>query len=416
VGREDVIFRALKHRNFRLFFYGQLASMIGTWMQIVALSWLVYRMTNSAFLLGCAGFALNFPAIVVSPFAGIASDRFDRRKLLILIQSFSMLQAVIMTVLVFTARIELWHIFLLSVLLGVCNAAELTVRQSFINEMIDDKKDLGNAIALNSSIFNASRLIGPAAAGVVIAAFGEGMCFLLNALSFVPVIVALFMMDMPLALKRAAANAGHELKEGFRYAFGFMPIRSILLLLSVLSMLTGVFQTLLPVFAKEIFGGGPKTLGFLLSFSGVGALAGAFWLAGRVTVVGLGRHVAIASAAAGAGMMVFAMTTDVHAAALMCMLGGLGMILAIGGSNIIIQSLVDEDKRGRVMSLYGLALIGMSPGGNIVAGVAAAHIGIVSTMIFAGVFTLVCAFIFWFSLPHFRSLVRPVYVKKGLVT
>ncbi|MBF0123516.1 MAG: MFS transporter, partial [Candidatus Omnitrophica bacterium] len=243
-----------------------------------------------------------------------------------------------------------------------------------------------------------------------------GVCFLLNTISFIPVIMALVMMQMPPRQpKERKSNPMQELQAGVRYAFGFMPIRSLLLLLAVLSMLMGVFQTLLPVFTKEVYGGGPKTLGFLLSFSGLGALGGAFWLAGRKTVVGLGRHVAVASATAGASMMVFAVLTSEHAAAVASLLSGLGMILGIGGSNIILQSIVDEDKRGRVMSLYGMALVGMSPVGSFVAGVLATHVGIVGTLVWTSLASLLCAFLFWFGLPHFRARIRPIYIQKGFI-
>ncbi|MBF0569850.1 MAG: MFS transporter [Candidatus Omnitrophica bacterium] len=411
------IFRALKHRNFRLFFFGQLVSLVGTWMQTVAMAWLVYRLTNSPFLLGCVGFSLSFPAIIFSPLAGLSADRFDRRKILFMVQALSMLQAAILTVLIFTHSIQIWQVMTLSVFLGILNAFDLPVRQTFFKDMIEDKNDLSNAIALNSSVFNASRLIGPAAAGMIIALWGEAACFLCNAISFIPILLALSMMRMPKRVRKAGqGDVMRELKEGVRYAFGFMPIRAILLLLCALSLLMGAFQTLLPVFTKEVFGGGPKTLGFLLSFSGAGALVGAFWLAGRQTVVGLGRHVAVAGMAAGTAMMSFAVLADVHLASLAALASGLAMILGIGGSNIILQSLVDEDKRGRVMSLYGLALVGMAPVGSLAAGILATRVGIVGTMVLAGSLATLAGFLFWLYLPHFRAKVRPVYVEKGILS
>ncbi|MBF0387753.1 MAG: MFS transporter [Candidatus Omnitrophica bacterium] len=408
------MFRSLKHYNLRLFLAGQLFSLIGTWMQIVAGSWLIYRLTNSAFLLGAFAFALNFPALIFSPLAGVAADRFDRRSLLVLVNTLSMVQAFILWVLVFTHTVQVWHLMALSVVLGILSAYELPIRQSFISKMIDDPKDLPNAVALNSSVFNGSRLIGPALAGLTIAVFGEGICFLLNALSFLPVIAALCLMRLSYVKAGRSLSARSSLVEGFRYVYHSMPIRLLLIMVSVLSMLSGAFHALAPIFAKEVFGGGPRTLGLLLSCSGLGALLGAMYLAGRSTVIGLGRVAAVASAGTAVSFMLFAVILDIRLAAVAVFLSGLTMIMSIGGMNVIIQTLVEEGKRGRVMSLYGIALVGMSPFGSLTAGFIASRAGVSTALFFAGVFALTASVLFWFRLPRFRSFVRPIYAAKGI--
>lgn len=409
------MFRSLRHYNLRLFLAGQLFSLIGTWMQIVAGSWLIYRLTNSPFLLGAFAFAMNFPALIFSPLAGVAADRFDRRSLLVLVNTLSMVQAFILWVLVFTHQVQVWHVMTLSVILGILSAYELPIRQSFISQMIDDPKDLANAVALNSSVFNGSRLIGPAIAGVTIAAFGEGICFLLNALSFLPVIAALCLMRLTYVKKEKMMSSRHSLIEGFRYVYHSMPIRLLLIMVSVLSMLSGAFHALAPIFAKEVFGGGPKTLGLLLSCSGAGALLGAMYLAGRSTVIGLGRVTAVAAAGTATSLMMFAVILDIRWAAAAVFLSGLAMIMSIGGMNVIIQTLVDESKRGRVMSLYGIALVGLSPIGSLAAGTIATHAGVSTALLSAGALALIASIFFWFRLPRFRSFVRPIYAAKGII-
>jgi MFS family permease len=409
------MFRSLKHYNLRLFLAGQLCSLIGTWMQIVAGSWLIYRLTNSAFLLGAFAFAMNFPALIFSPLAGVAADRFDRRSLLVLVNTLSMVQAFILWVLVFTNTVQVWHVMALSVISGILMAYELPIRQSFISKMIDDPKDLPNAVALNSSVFNGSRLIGPAIAGLTISFFGEGICFLLNALSFLPVIVALCLMRLSYVKAPRVMSSRGSLIEGFRYVYHSMPIRLLLVMVSVLSMLSGAFHALAPVFAKEVFGGGPKTLGLLLSCSGAGAFLGALYLAGRRTVIGLGRVVAVATTGTAISLMLFAVISDIRLAVVAVFLSGLAMIMSIGGMNVIIQTLVDEEKRGRVMSLYGIALVGISPIGSLAAGAIASHAGVSTALLAVAVCALLASLIFWSRLPRFRAHVRPIYAAKGIV-
>ncbi|MBF0570071.1 MAG: MFS transporter [Candidatus Omnitrophica bacterium] len=390
------MFRSLKYYNLRLFLAGQFCSLIGTWLQVVAGSWLIYRLTNSAFLLGAFAFSLNFPALIFAPLAGVAADRFDRRSLLVLVNTLAMVQAFSLWALVHTGRIQIWHVMSLSVFLGILNAYEMTIRQSLISKMIDDPKDLSNAIALNSSVFNGSRLFGPAIAGITIAFFGEGICFLLNALSFLPIIAALCLMNLPHVRPARNVSSRSSLIEGFRYVYHSMPIRLLLVMVSVLSMLSGAFNALAPVFAREVFGGGPKTLGFILACSGLGAFSGAMYLASRKTVIGLGRVAAVAAAGASVSMMLFALVPDVHWAIVPAYFSGLAMIMSIGGMNVIIQTLADEEKRGRVMSLYAIALVGVSPLGSLAAGAIAGRAGVVTALFLVAVSSFLASIVFWF--------------------
>lgn len=410
-----MIFQALKYPNLRLFLFGQLCSLIGTWMQIVAGSWLIYRLTDSPWLLGVFAFAMNFPTLLFSPLAGVAADRFDRRHLLLLVNVLSMIQAFVLWFLVFTGTVQLWHLMVLSMVLGVLNAYELPLRQSLISQLVDDHKDLPNAIALNSSVFNGSRLVGPAVAGAVISFLGEGVCFLVNALSFLPVIATLLAMRLASHHRAGTQSDSGGIRAGFSYVRDSMPIRLLLIMVSVLSMVNGAFYALAPVFARDVFGGGPQVLGYLLSFSGFGAFLGAAYLAGRRTVIGLGRIVAVAGIAAGAAYMVFAVYPDIRLASFAVFLCGFCVIASIGGMNIIIQTLVDEHMRGRVMSMYALALVGISPFGSLAAGALAVHAGEVTAMFLSGILALAAMGYFWFCLPSFRAQVRPIYARKGIV-
>ncbi len=282
------IWRALRHRNYRLFYAGQGISLVGTWMQQIAVSWLVYRLTNSPVLLGISSFALNAPVLVLAPIAGFYADRWNRHKLLIIVQAAAMVQALLMAALVLTETITIWQIIALSLFLGVVNAFDMPIRQSFVVDMIEDRNDLSNAIALNSTIFNSARLVGPSIAGLMIAAVGEGMVFLINGLSYIAVIIALLAMH-PVAQPRKDSSSGlvSSLVEGFRYAFGFMPIRSLLLLIALVSLVGMPYTVLMPIFAKDILHGDSHTLGFLVGASGIGALIGAIMLASRRSVRGL---------------------------------------------------------------------------------------------------------------------------------
>jgi len=411
-----LIFRALQHRNYRLFFIGQSISLVGTWMQMVAMSWLVYRLTNSAFLLGVVGFAGQIPAFLLTPFTGVIADRYNRHRILIVTQTLAMLQAAVLTILIFTGNINVGQIIALSFFLGLVSSLDIPVRQAFTVEMIEKKEDLGNAIALNSSIVNAARLIGPSIAGVLIATLGEGVCFLLNAISYCAVIVSLLLMKMaPREIKVSTNHILHDLKEGITYAFNTMPIKSILLLLSLVSLMSVPYQLLMPIFARDIFHGGPQTLGFLVAMSGVGALMGAVYLAGRKSIIGLGKRIALSSGIFGLGIIVFALSRVLwFSMAVMCV-SGFAMMVQMAASNIVLQTIVDEDKRGRIMSFYTMAFMGMAPFGSLLAGSLASKIGAPNTLIFGGACCILGALMFAKNLPVLRQHIRPIYIKKGII-
>ncbi|OGF49184.1 MAG: MFS transporter [Candidatus Firestonebacteria bacterium RIFOXYA2_FULL_40_8] len=379
------LFRTLKYRNYRLFFMGQSISLIGTWLQLIAVSWLVYRLTGDVFMLGLVGFLSRIPTFLVAPFAGVVADRYDRYKILIWTQVLSMLQAFIFAVLVFTGNIQVWHTIVLGVSLGLINAFDVPVRQSFVVNIVEDKKDLGNAIALNSSMVNGARLIGPTAAGLLIAAVGEGWCFLINAISFVAVISSLLMMKIkPMEFKNTNKSGFLEFKEGFSYAYEHKTISSLLLLLSIVSLIAIPYQVLMPAFAREILKGGPKMFGFLMAAAGLGALFGALYLGGRRSIIGLGRTVILASVLFGAGLITFSFTRTVWTSAIFLVITGFGMMVQAAGTNTIIQTVVEEDKRGRVMSLYTMAFMGMHPFGSLLVGKLAALLGMPVTICIGG--------------------------------
>jgi MFS family permease len=411
-----LIFRALRHRNYRLFFAGQTISLVGTWMQQIAVSWLVYRLTNSAFLLGIVGFIGQIPTFAFSPVAGVFADRHNRRDMLVVTQTLALVQAAILALLIFTGNIRVWHILVLSALLGIINSFDIPIRQAFTVEMIEGKEDLSNAIALNSSMVNAARLIGPSIAGVLIATVGEGMCFLINSVSYIPVIASLLAMRVPpRAMQPPRRHIAHEIKEGFRYAFNFVPIKYILILLALVSLMGVPYQVLMPVFARDIFHGGPTTLGFLVAMSGVGALTGALYLAGRRSVVGLGRIIAATACLFGLGIIAFSFSRILWLSMIILLFSGFGMMVQMASSNTVLQTIVDEDKRGRVMSFYTMAFMGMSPFGSLLAGSLANKIGAPHTLLFGGACCIIGAAIFTSKLPSIRRQVRPIYMKKGII-
>ena len=355
-------------------------------MQQVAMSWLVYRLTGSAFLLGLVGFVSQIPTFLLAPVAGVLADRWDKRRLLITTQTLSMLQAAALAFFVLAGTVQVWQILTLGLILGIINTFDIPARQSFIVEMVDNREDLGNAIALNSSMFNAARLIGPSIAGLLVAAVGEGVCFILNALSYLAVIVALVAMRLkPGKPKRARRHILHELREGVGYAFGFSPIRSILLLIALVSLMGMPYSILMPVFARDILHGGPHTFGFLMAASGCGALASTVYLASRKSVIGLGKLIATAAAIFGAGLIAFAFSNSLFLSLFFLCLTGFGAMALVASSNTILQTIVEDDKRGRVMSLFTMAFIGMAPFGSLIAGTLANAIGARNTLLIGGV-------------------------------
>ena len=410
------IMRSLRYRNYRLFFSGQLISLSGMWMQNVAMSWLIYRLTDSPFMLGLVTFFSQVPIFFFSPFAGVYVDRWNKHRTLVFTQSVLMLQAFTLSVLTLTGRIEVWHIMLLSIMLGLTNAFDMPVRQAFLVEMIDDRKDLGNAIALNSSLVNMTRLIGPAIAGIIVAKLGEGICFMINGITFIAVIAALLFMKIKKPrLDTSHRNAFTELKEGLKYSFGFPPIRDLLILLGVMSFAIMQYPVLMPIFARDILKGGSDTLGFLMAASGVGALTGGIYLASRKTVLGLGKKMNAAAFIFGIAIIIFAFSKNFILSMFVLLFAGFGFILIIAISNTILQTITDDDKRGRVMSLFAMAFLGMAPFGSLSAGAIADHIGGPLTIMINGIISLICGVFLLWRLPALRKMIRPVYVKKGII-
>jgi MFS family permease len=409
--------RALGHRNYQLFFSGQSISLIGTWMTRIATSWLVYRLTGSALLLGIVGFAGQIPSFLLAPFAGVLVDRWNRHRLLVWTQVLAMLQSSALAVLTLTRVINIRHVILLSVFQGLINAFDMPARQAFLVEMIEKREDLPNAIALNSSMVNAARLLGPSIGGVIIAAVGEGWCFTIDAVSYVAVIASLVAMKVtPRILKRVnEANMLQQLREGWRYASRFAPIRKVLLLLALVSLVGMPYTVLMPVFANEILHGGPNTLGLLMAASGVGALVGAMFLAARRSVLGLGKYIPLMSGVFGAGLIAFSFSRAIWLSLMLMVVTGLGFMVQMAVSNTVLQTIVEEDKRGRVMSFYTMAFMGTAPFGSLLAGSVADRIGAPHTLLIGGIGCIVGALWFAFSLPSLRREVRPIYVRIGIL-
>ncbi len=396
-------FRALRYRNYRLFFIGQLTSLCGTWMQTVAQSWLVYRLTGSATLLGVVGFASQFPIMILAPIGGAVADGYPRRRSMLAIQTAAMLLAFPLAVLTLSNRIQVWHVVLLAVLLGVVNAFDVPVRQSFLGEMVG-REVLINAIALNSSMTNAARVIGPAIAGILVAVVGEGWCFLLNGLSYLAVIIGLLFIT-------AGKQAPHEthvshlqaILEGFRFVLDTQPIRTLLILLGVVSFMGMPYSVLMPIFADTILNGGAKGLGILMGFSGLGALFGAVTLAGRQGVRGLGTWVMFACAGFGTSLILFSLSRLFWLSTLLLVPVGFGMMVQLASSNTLIQSMVPDRLRGRVMAVYSMMFMGMSPFGALFAGILANHLGAPLTVGVGGAACIGAAVVFRSQLPRLRA-------------
>ena len=409
--------RAFSYRNYRLFFGGQIVSLIGSWISMTATSWLVYRLTGSAMALGVVGFAGQFPGFVMGPFAGAFLDRWDRHRVLVATQTLSMMQSFALAVLTFTGYISVPAVIVLNAVQGVVNAFDMPARQAFLTTMISDREDLANAIALNSSMFNAARLVGPSIAGVLIATAGEAWCFLLDGVSYFAVIIALVAMKDVRRLHDGAAHTGiiEHLLEGWRYVLGFRPIRSLMLQLAWLCLVAMPFSVLMPVFANDILGGGPHTLGFLMGASGLGALSGALWLTTRKSVVGLGRVILVNTIVFGAGLIGFALSKWLALSLVFMTIAGFGMMAQMASTNTVIQTIVDESKRGRVMSFYTMSFLGTAPFGSLLAGWLSTRIGAPHTVLLSGVLCIATAAWFARELPPIRALVRPIYMRMGIL-
>ena len=408
---------AFRSKNYRLFFIGQGISLIGTWMTQIATIWLVYHLTKSPIILGVVGFTSQIPSFFLSPFGGVFVDRFSRHRTLIGTQILAMIQSLTLAVLALTGVVHIWHIIVLSLFQGIINAFDAPARQAFVPELVERREDLANAIALNSTMFNGARLIGPAIGGLVIARIGPAYCFLVDGLSYIAVIIGLLAMTIkPKTIALSNVNPLQRIKEGFEYAFGFPPIRAILLLSALISFFAMQYTVLVPIFADKILQGGAETLGFLMAASGVGALAGGIYLATRQTVVGLGKIIALGPSILGLGLIGFALSRVLPMSLFTMLFVGFGTIIQIAAGNTVLQTILEEDKRGRVMSLYTMSFLGMTPFGNLLGGFLANHIGASNTLIIDGIACMLGSLIFVKQLPTLRKMIRPIYIKQGILT
>ncbi|HMA82235.1 MAG TPA: MFS transporter [Candidatus Binatia bacterium] len=399
--------RALGSRNFRLFFFGQAVSLIGTWMQLIAMRWLVYRLTKSELMLGMVGFISDSPLFLLVPFAGVLADRLKRHGILIVTQALSALQAAILALLVFTDRVEVWHVLMLGGLLGVVSAFDITARQAFLVDIIEERENLPNAIALNSFIFNGALLIGPAVAGILIAVVGEGPCFALNSLSYLAVLGALFLMKIPpKTFSASPLDIKAAIVEGAAYTFASVPIRSILMLVASVSLVAASYTLLMPVFAEDVLQGGPRVYGYLMSATGVGALLGAVFLASRSRLKGLAEMIAGAGVLYGAGFFALSLSSSVVIALIIALVLGFSLMMQMASSNTIVQSMVDDQKRGRVLSLFVMARRGVEALGSLLFGAIAHWAGTPGTLMIGGAVCLAAVAAFTTKLSSIRHASR----------
>ncbi len=404
------LLRALGSRNYRLYFCGQAVSLIGTWMQQIAMRWLVYRLTKSELLLGFVGFASAIPVFFLVPFAGVVADKFKRHRILAMTQGLAALQTFTVAVLVLMDQVAVWHVLLLGVFLGIINAFDIPTRQAFLVEVVENKEDLGNAIALNSFIFNGALLVGPSLAGVLIAFFGEGLCFVLNGMSYLALIGALYFMKIPdRKITSANLEVGRGILEGATYAFRSVPIRSILLLVALVSFIGVSYTLLMPVFAEDILHGGPREFGYLMSATGVGALAGAVFLASRRDIVGLGKVIVIAGVFYGIGLSALSLSHYMLLSLVLAVVVGFSLMLLMASSNTILQTIVDEKKRGRLISLFVMARRGVESFGSLVVGIVAHKFGTADTLLIGGIVCSLAALVFATKLPLIRETSRAFY-------
>lgn len=419
-GRETGVlahtFRALGYRNYRLFFIGQGISLVGTWMQTVAMSWLVYSMTGSALLLGVVAFAGLICTFIFGPFAGVLTDRMDRKRIVMITQMLSMLQALTLAAVVLTGTAAVWNLIILSAVLGLINAFDMPARQSFIPELVDDRADLGNAIALNSSMFNSARMIGPTVAGVLVATVGEGLCFLINGLSFIAVLACLAAMRIaPRDVSPVQDNFLRGMKEGISYSFGFAPIRYSIVLLALAALMGMPYPVLMPVVAREVLKGDAQTLGFLMAAMGAGSLAGAIYLASRESPRGLLKIIVIASVIFGAGLVCFSFSKVLWLSLVFLALTGFGMVTQMAASNTLMQLVADDSIRGRVMSFYIMSFIGLGPFGSLLYGWSASIIGAPYTLMAGGLCCMAGGLLIAGRFKSIKHQVNEVFLRKGLI-
>jgi MFS family permease len=410
------LWRSLRHRNYRLYLTGQLVSVCGTWMQQVALSWLVYRLTGSATLLGVVGFASQIPILLLGPIGGVINDRYSCHRVAVWTQCAALAQALLLALLTLTGWIQPVHIILLGTALGIIYAFDMPARQALVHQLVDTE-DLANAVALNSSMINAARIVGPALAGVVVASFGEGICFVINAASYVATITALLMMKFAAPPRReaTATSIGRSLIEGYRYTMATTPIRDLLILLGVVGVMGMPYITLMPVFAAHVHRSGADTLGIMFGAVGLGALIGALFLAQRKSIIGLGRVIVFATLGFGAGLICFT-GSQVFWLSLLLLVGvGCGWMVLIAASNTALQTLADNEMRGRVMSLFSMMLVGMAPFGSLLAGWAADQLGAPLVVAIGGGFCAVAAIVFAKQLPRLREAAKPILAARGII-
>lgn len=409
--------RALKHRNYRLYFIGQTISLVGTWLTRVATSWLVYRLTGSALLLGLSGFASQIPTVIATPLAGVLVDRWDRRRVLLLTQVCSVMPSAALATLTMLGRITIPEVLLLQAVQGVIKGFEAPARQALVVQMVDDRRDLANAIALNSAMVTGTQIIGPAIAGVLVAAVGEAWCFTADAVSYFAVIGSL--LAMRIATTAAADRRSpllQELAAGFRYAARSRALRTPLIMLALMSGLSVPYQTLMPLMASSVLHGGVHTLGILMTTSGVGALLGGLYLASRHSVVGLGRVIVAASFVLATGLIGFSLSRELWLSLVVLPLVGGGFMVGLAATNTVLQTIVDEELRGRVMAYYAMAVFGGAPLGSLAAGALAARIGAPATIAVGGVLCAAAGAWFGWEIPKIRPLIRPIYVARGIIS
>jgi MFS family permease len=408
--------RALRHRNYRLFFIGQSISLMGTWLTIFATSWMAYRLTHSALILGLMGFFGQAPTSLLAPFAGVLVDRWDRHRTIVVTQVAATLQSTALAVFALTGTMTVWHLLVLVAVQAAINGFDMPARQSFMSQMIEDRADLPNAIALNSSIVNSGRLIGPVIAAVLVDQFGEGICFTVDAASYFAVLASLLMMRVKKPPPRARpGRVGAELADGLRYVWGLPLVRAVLLLIALSAVLGGSYGTLLPLVATTTLHGGPHTLGILMGSAGCGALIAALYLASRSTVLGLPTVLQRCALGLGAGMIALEFATTMWIAVPLLFVIGMALMMQIAGTNTLIQTLADDKMLGRVISLYAVALFGGAPLGALLEGMLAHRIGAIHTLAIAGILCMASSLVFASALPRLRRLSRPLYVRRGLI-
>ncbi|MFN7086404.1 MAG: MFS transporter [Burkholderiales bacterium] len=408
--------RAFRHRNYRLFFFGQSLSVIGSWTQQIAMSWLVYRLTGSAWLLGVTGFAGQIAILLFAPFGGIWADRFDRRRLLLITQALAMLQAFVLAALTYAGLVVAWHVVVMAALLGIVMAFDTPIRQSFTSEMVPSRHDLPSAIAFNAAMQNGGRMIGPAIAGVLLTVSSEAFCFLANGAAKLAVIASLAMMTVaPRTQPHITTRLWASFREGAAYAWNLVPARFLLPLVALVSFMVTPYQSLMPIFAAEIFAGSADTLGLLMSAAGLGGIIGMVYLASRRDVRGLARWIAFAAALAGFSTVAFAYSKILPLSLFVIGTTGFGIIVAANSTSQILHTIVEDDKRGRVMAFFVMAFLGMQPLGSLAAGALASWIGATHTLALGGVVTVGGACWLWRRLPLLRQHIRPLYVELGII-